>query len=256
MNTQIQPQLLEGGKMLTGEFTGSFIHVFQPHQFGNNTPEYSVEMLFDPADPTIQVMAQMIQKAATEKWGANIPGNLRSPIRDGNTKAAKYPEMGGKYYVKASTKTRKPLVIDRNKAEVMDPAVIYSGAKYRAIISTYAYSNSGNNGVGFGLEILQKTQDGTPLAGSVPDPSIMPDLAPLPQTAQTAPQGVPGQPGTTMPGMPQTGNQEAPAGQPVGMPTQGTQMVPQGVPGQPAGVMPGQPQQGVIGRGTVDLNKF
>ena len=186
--------------------------------------------------------------------------------------------MAGKFYVKASAKNRKPLVIDRNKAEVMDPAVIYPGAKYRAIITAYAYSNSGNNGVGFGLEILQKTQDGTPLGGAVADPNMMPDLAPLPGAPAMTPgmtaQGVPGVPGATMPGMPQTAPQGAPMaqpgampgmmpgqpgpgynpaamnqpvgmpGQPAGMPAQTPQMAPQGPGMVPGATMPGQPAQG------------
>jgi hypothetical protein len=283
MNQAIQPQMLPDGSLLTGEFIGSFVHVLQMHQFSDNDPEYSVTMMFDPSDPTIGLMAQMIQAAIAAKWPAGAPPNVYTPILDGNIKAAKYPEMAGKYTVKAGSKTRKPLVLDRDKIEIMDPSQVYSGAKYRAMIDCFAY-DKGSNGVAFSLKIIQKTADGAAFGASPPDPSLLPALQALPmaqpaampqqmmqhpQQGWPAQQPMPQQGWPVQQGMPQA--QPMPMAQPAAMPQQypqvapaqpAAQPMPLGMPGQPVPqqVMPGQPAAGAgfvpAAGGVVDLNKF
>ena len=277
----IQPAIMEQGYLLTGEFVGNFVHVFEMLQFEGSKPEYSIEMVFEPTDPTIQVMVELINKVAREKWGNNIPANMKSPIRDGNQKAHKYPELTNKYSVKASDKNRQPLVIDRNKAEIIDANQVYSGAKYRAVLDAYAYESRGSYGVAFGLKILQKLEDGTPLSGGRVDPAILPELPPMEQAPTNpmfnqipngfgAPQGQP----MSQPMQP-AGQFGMPQGQPQGLYTQnqgqpmGQPMQPQGQPmGAPQGQPMGQPMQpmGQPGAGegfvptpnggTIDLNNI
>jgi len=263
-------------------------------QHGKRVPEYAITMMFQPTDPTIQLLAAMVQQAAAAKWPQGIPADFYTPILDGNKKAAQYPEMAGMFTIKANSKTRKPLVLDRDKNEVMDPSTIYSGAKFRAVVDCFAYDTE-SNGVAFGLKICQKTADGAPFGGGIADPSLIPALAALPQAAPVAmpgqmmqqpapvammqPQAVQAQP-QAMPVQPQMMPQPQPMPQPAPMvqqpvPMQQPQMMPQPapmvqqpqampqaqpMPQQAPQAMPGQPAGGPgfipSQAGNIDLNNI
>jgi hypothetical protein len=62
-----------------------------------------------------------------------------------------------------------PVVIDREKTEVLDQAEVYAGQYGRVQWTNYAYDASGNQGVSFGLRAYQKVKDGEALSGGKPD---------------------------------------------------------------------------------------
>ena len=288
MTDPLATTINDKGYLLTGPFVGNFVHVFQMMQFEGSKPEYSIEMIFEPTDPTIAIMQQMLQQKAVEKWGQNIPPGIKFPIRDGNLKAQRYPEFAGKYTVKAADKNRQPAIIDRAQAPILDQNEVYSGAIYRAALDCYAWESSGSYGVNFGLKILQKLDDGKPLSGGKADPAMMPALPPLPGQAQPAmpgmmpqpaqpaiqPQSMPGmtpmQPATAQPVAPQAPMMPNPAlqqAQPalvpqqvqVGAPIQPGQFPAPQAPQAPVAQPQGQPAQGqpfAPTGGPVDLNNY
>ena len=172
---------LNNGKYLVSEFTGAFVYVIEPHQYGDNKPEYTVTMLLDKDDPAVAQLKKVAGEVAKAKWGAKIPKSLKTPFKDGDEKADAYPEFAGKITIKAANKNRQPVIIDRNKNEILDPNEIYSGAKYRAIVTPYAYDNV-MKGVNFGLELLQKVGEGERVSGGASVKDLiggLDDLEPL-----------------------------------------------------------------------------
>jgi hypothetical protein len=59
-----------------------------------------------------------------------------------------------------------PLVIARDKTEILDAEEVYGGCYARVSYTTYGYSAAGNEGVSFGLRALQKAKEGERLGGT------------------------------------------------------------------------------------------
>jgi hypothetical protein len=63
-----------------------------------------------------------------------------------------------------STK-QKPGVVDEKVQPIVEEGEIYGGCYVRASLSVYAYDQSGNKGVSFGLRNIQKVGDGEAFGG-------------------------------------------------------------------------------------------
>lgn len=152
-------------RVVTPVFRVSFPHVFKPHAFQNREPAYSIQMLFDKdADltPMKDAAKKALQTGMSKLWKGEKPKNLRSPFKDGNEK--NLDDYRGKTVVEARTKM-KPGIVDKDRQEILDPAEFYAGCYARATLTCYPYSVSGNNGVSFGLNNIQKVKDGPALSG-------------------------------------------------------------------------------------------
>lgn len=147
----------------TPKFRTSFVNVFQPRAANENAkPKYSLAMLF-PEDADLSALKKAAQAAAKEKWGDKIPKNLKSPFLD----AGDYEYDGyepGMTLVRA-TSIQKPGVVDQKVEPIIEESEFYSGCYARATVRAFAYDNSGNRGVSFGLQNVQKLGDGDPLGG-------------------------------------------------------------------------------------------
>jgi hypothetical protein len=64
-----------------------------------------------------------------------------------------------------SNKT-KPGVVDAQVQPILDPTEVYSGCYARVSINAFPFNTSGNRGVSFGLNHVQKLGEGEPL-GSI-----------------------------------------------------------------------------------------
>ena len=63
---------------------------------------------------------------------------------------------------------RRPGVVDANVQPVLDAEQVYPGRWCIALVNAWAYSNSGNNGVSFGLIHLQVLDDAERFGAQVP----------------------------------------------------------------------------------------
>ena len=79
----------------------------------------------------------------------------------------KYPEHAGHWFINASSDPRrkKPEAVDRGRFQILDPNDLYSGCYGRISVGLYPFSKSGNDGVGIGLNNVQKLREGERLAG-------------------------------------------------------------------------------------------
>lgn len=158
-------------KIITPEAALSYPHLDEPAAAmnGKGDPKYGCSLLFAEGSDLTAAQAAVIE-AAVEKWGPKAvqmlkTGALKSPFRT-DWEAKGYAE--GTTFINVRS-TQAPGLVKRNLTTVTDKEEIkkefYAGAKVRASIAAFAYDNSGNKGVSFGLNNLQKLGDGPRLDG-------------------------------------------------------------------------------------------
>lgn len=169
-------------KVITGRVTlsyPSFKEARAPAQGGE--PKFGGAFVFESLDATKELQAAA--KAAGEEYfgekkfkqlvasGAlQITGGKGAAIRtDGMAKG--YGE--GTVYINARSKSRPGLVYghagpDGKPAPVPESRIeddLYAGAAVRVSVNAYAYDKAGNQGIGWGLNNVQKLGDGPRLDG-------------------------------------------------------------------------------------------
>ena len=97
---------------------------------------------------------------ALAKWGGSVPKNLKSPLRDGDEEKDDENYLGCFFLNANAAENRRPRIIDRACNEVLDQEEVYSGCYANVKVGLFAYSASGNKGIGAGLEVIQKVRDG------------------------------------------------------------------------------------------------
>lgn len=119
-------------------------------------PRFSLNLVFDKeAQETAEFKAlkDAIRQCAVDKWGNNMPKNLRNPIRDASEKDYDgYDD--GKVFINAWTKN-PPGVVGPTREDILDPKDVWAGQLARATVKPFAYDTSGNKGVALGLENVQ-----------------------------------------------------------------------------------------------------
>jgi len=185
-------------KVLTGEVRLSYANLTTPRavQQGQE-PKYSVTLLIPKTDTATKAdIDAAINAAAAEGlnkvWNGARPPQLAVPIWDGDgLRKSGVPfgdECKGHWVVTASTKNKPQVVGMDNINCELSPADIYSGMYARVTIRFFAYSNSGNKGVGCGLGNVMKTRDGEALAGTA---SASSDFAGVGASPVAAPAAAP-----------------------------------------------------------------
>lgn len=155
-------------KVVTGKVRLSYVNLFTPRVGPNGgDAKYSVCVLIPKTDKAtldkIKAAIEAAKEAGKANWGGKIPAGVKTPLRDGDTERDS-AEYKGHYFINANSK-QKPGVVDAQLNAVMDASEVYSGAYGRVSLNFYAYNQSGNKGVGAGLQNVQKLADGEPLSG-------------------------------------------------------------------------------------------
>lgn len=158
--------------VVTGEVRLSFVHLFEPYAADEDSDaRYSCLVLIPKEDEKTYKRLKAAEKAAAEygkdaKWGGKIP-KFDSILRDADEEwddIDDTPEMKNHYYMWVKS-SRRPGIVDRNVDPILDPTEVYSGIYARIAVRAFPYAVSGNKGVSFGLNHVQKTRDGEPLGG-------------------------------------------------------------------------------------------
>lgn len=153
-------------KCITPPFRVSFPVVFKPKSFQNQEPKFSITMLFSE-DTDLKPLKRAVKNAAVEKWGedqSKWPKKLRLPFRDGAEKEDMEGYGGGVIFVSATSKIQ-PGLVDARRERIIDESQFYAGCWARAELIAFAYDVSGNKGVSFSLQNLQKIRDDKPFSG-------------------------------------------------------------------------------------------
>jgi len=181
--------------VITPRFRASYPKVFKAElNTLSNELEYSLVALFE-LGADLSALKTQAEAACADKWGpdrslwpkATLPDGtqisaIRSPFRDQADRPAKDKSTGrvltdakgapvlqpghvkGAIYLTLKARQR-PGLVDQNVQPILDESVFYAGCYARAEVRAYAYDQKGNRGVSFGLQNLQKLDDGDPLSG-------------------------------------------------------------------------------------------
>lgn len=159
-------------KVVTGKVRLSYVHVFEP--FSNNDDQdkkYSTVILIPKSDTKTIAALKAAQAAAAEAgkaktFNGKIPANLKTTLHDGDEEGdlEKNPEYEGHMFMTVSSKT-KPGIVDKDVNPILDSTEVYSGCYARVSINAFAYNTQGNRGISFGLNHVQKLDDGDYLGG-------------------------------------------------------------------------------------------
>lgn len=178
-NQQLKPG---NARVTTPKGRVSFPHCFTARAAQPGaTEKYSITLLI-PKTENIDKLVEIRNKAVTDKWpdATKRPKNLHNPIKDGDTdtmidgslRKDKYPECAGHWMIAASRakKSGAPKVVDQQMQEILDEGDLYAGCYARMSVHAFAYGPSKDApqvkpGVSFGLNNVQKLDEGEPLGG-------------------------------------------------------------------------------------------
>ena len=157
----------------------SYPKLFVPEAGPNGgEPKYGCTLI--PIDETsLPKLKRAALAVAYEKLGEDKAkklikaGKLKMPFIKTTEDDAGYPE--GSTYIRPRSKT-KPGIVSRfpdpenpkKPAKITDPAEMYPGAIVAAQVVAFYYNTSGNQGISFAINGLQKLRDGERLAGAAP----------------------------------------------------------------------------------------
>ncbi len=146
----------------------AFPHLHKPDSYKGNDPKWSVMLVFD-ADTDLSAMKKEIKRVMIKTHGTDKdewPDEWRRPFRDGKVKKKLEGFEPGMQFITISSQFQ-PECIGPDKEVIGDLEAkdIYAGCYGRASVVCYWYSNSGNQGIGFGLRNFQKCKEGKPIAG-------------------------------------------------------------------------------------------
>lgn len=153
----------------------SFPEVFVPKAMEEGQKEkFSLTLLFDPAKmddaqkAKLRAMYDAADKAAKEKFQVGLKElykgkALTSPFRKSEEKPDLYDP--GLIFVKFSSLV-KPGLVDASRQPIGETTGdFYAGCWAHVTYTVYAYDQSGNRGVAFGLKNIQKTKDDDSFGG-------------------------------------------------------------------------------------------
>lgn len=165
-----------GQKVVTGEVRLSYVNLFEPRSIVEGGPlKYGVSVLLpkdgDDAKRIKKVIDQMIKDEQATLKGTK---GLTICLRDGDTEKEN-EEYADHYFINVSNK-QKPIVVDENRDDIINPRDIYSGCYGRVSMTFFAYNKAGNKGIGVSLNAVQKTSDGEALGGGYTRASIDEDF--------------------------------------------------------------------------------
>jgi hypothetical protein len=126
-------------------------------------PTYQLNLLFDKsaqATPAYANLRKAVADAIKEEWGPqkladkDFMRKLRLPFRRCKEKSYEGYDIEDGIYIAPWSKNR-PGLIDARRNEISVPGDIWAGQMARATVSPFAYAQSGNMGVNFGLNNVQ-----------------------------------------------------------------------------------------------------
>lgn len=163
--------------LVTPAFRVNWPWLFKPRENTlSKKMEYSVQAIFKKGED-LSALKKAAEEACVAEWGPNKnvwPKNLKSPFKNQSTLektledgSTVMPEgyVKDAVFIQFKTSFNQPTIVDQKVQPILIPSEIYAGCWAKAQVSCYTYANSGNNGVAFGLEMIQKVKDDTTLSG-------------------------------------------------------------------------------------------
>lgn len=144
-------------KVLTPPFRMSYPHLFEKYSMDGKSPKYQLAMLF-PKRANLGDLFNLYQKAVVEKFGNQVPNNLKNPFLDGDKQNG--DSSKGCWVLRTMT-SREVNIIDHKKVDVISPKYVIPGYWARATVNCFYWSKRSDQGViinqgfSFGLQNVQ-----------------------------------------------------------------------------------------------------
>lgn len=159
-------------KVVTGRVRLSYCTLDQARPPKDNPagdPKFSVSILIPKSDTKTYAALKAAQEVAIAAKWPKRPAKVATTLHDGDgvkekTGEAYGPECKGHWVMSCASKTR-PGMVDKDLNAIIETGVIKSGDYARVSLNAYCYDVSGNRGVSFGLNNVQKLADGEALGG-------------------------------------------------------------------------------------------
>jgi hypothetical protein len=178
------PAIHDPKRVVIGPVVGNYLHVFAARSVAPGAePKFSGQFILDKVankGDLDRLMAAYFV-AGREKWrdfdDMVRQKRVRNPFREGSEREGQ-PGFGANKVFINTTSPQKPGVVDANVSPILDPKEIYSGVIVRVALRAFSYDMGGNRGVSFGLQNLQKLDDGEPIGNWVrPEDDFQPVAA-------------------------------------------------------------------------------
>lgn len=166
-------------KVVTGEVRFSYANLIYPRGTKwDDTPKYSTEILIPKDDlKTVNAINEAVDAAAKEKFGDKLPRGFNHPLRDPELEAEENGERCaaaevGMYRVRVKSNpdpdgNRQFGVVDNQLNPITQAKDLKSGDYGRISMNAVAYDVSGNRGVSFWINNVQKLRSGEALGGQM-----------------------------------------------------------------------------------------
>ena len=146
----------------------SYLHCWEPDSVNGGEAKYSVSAIIPKSDTktinAIKAAIEQAKKDSVAKWGGKIPGNLKTPLRDGDIDHPDDEAYKNSYFINANSR-QAPQVVDSKVKPILDQSEVYSGCFGNISVTFYGYNSNGNRGIAAGLGNIQKIRDGESLGG-------------------------------------------------------------------------------------------
>ncbi len=169
---------LKENEMVTGKIRLNFANIWEPvldPKKPQNPGKYKLMAVVDKDDmQTLQkfkAIVDALTDVAIKANGGMLPEGFKKPLRDGDQKAAQYPELKGKFYFNMSS-LYQPTIVDgqKNGFPITIPSQVYSGCYAQLYINLFGFGVNGgkgtNGGVAVGIIGISKLADGEALGGT------------------------------------------------------------------------------------------
>lgn len=149
-------------KVVTGSVRLNYINVKEARTINlSSEPKYSTTIIIPKESNTMDKIYEVIYNATKnglEIWGGQVPDDLITCLKDGDTTGRK--EYENSFYINATSKY-KPQIVDKD-LKILNPDELYNGCFGRVSINFYPYNHkeSKNRGISCELLNIQKLKDG------------------------------------------------------------------------------------------------
>ena len=161
--------------MITGPVIISYPSIFEPKENPSGAMKYSCSVLIDKKDTKTVTEFENAIDAAIKKgrenipaWKSKAPKFRYKPLRDGDEEledgTKTDPVYENKLFINCSSNDA-PGVVGPDAKPLMNQDDLYAGCIVRLDVNPFPYSNSGNNGIGWGLNNVMLIKDGDRLDG-------------------------------------------------------------------------------------------
>lgn len=162
--------------MITPVMRLSFPALFDPKANPSGKMKYGCSLLISKDDVAgvkqlQDAIAKAIQKGKETLWSNKLPAFRYQPLRDGDAELASGektdPVYKNTFFLNCSADTAPGVVMATGSGPkpILDVTAVFAGCWVRADINAYPYKNSGNCGVGWGLNNVLLVKEGERLDG-------------------------------------------------------------------------------------------